>query len=330
MSTTAVIPESAPETQKIPTSQEWRKTGLRPEPSPAAPAPAKEPEKVSDAATTAEPAAASEAAIRQEPKRETAEDRKRQLNTEIRDLLRHRDSIKREIEVAEQSKPKAETSSATVKPKGLEPPVEPQESDFKTWEEFRKAEKKYTKDLAVYESQKAIRDYEAQREQSEQAKSLQQQLDEGRKRYPDLDKVIKPVAAMLEDPTKHGISPTVAGMINSSPVLADLLYVIGSNEADMNDFLHTARTDPAAAIRKAVLLEQLVIEELTKQNPKAPERQVAKPPAPASEVSGKTPPLIDEVQSAAQASADSGGDPRKFSAYMQAKNRADLARRKGK
>ena len=330
MATPVVTPESTPGTSEhghlISTDPTWRKTGVLPTSEPTKPAESA-PAEPSDAAITAEPAAAPEAAKTQEPRPKRSD-----ANTRIRELLAANRRLEGQLEESRRGKPtQAESSPAkaeTEPAKTLQSPKKPDAKDFKHWEEYEAARDKYNEDLIAYNVEKAKADVRRELQENQLKQSLQQQLDEGRKRYADLDKVIKPLTDALSSP-KSGIHQDVIGVINASPVLPDLLYVIGGNEADMQDFLQTAKNDPIAAIRKTVLLEQLVMEELSRPaGSKSPERQVARPPAPAKEVSGKTGPQPDPVASAAERSAASQGRPQDFGAYRRAANAADLARRR--
>jgi hypothetical protein len=122
---------------------------------------------------------------------------------------------------------------------------------------------------------------------------------------------------------------------------------MGTDQKQFDEFVELSKTNPGQALRKAVLLEQLVQEELKRGGkpataaaasdgtaPAEPERDESgkfvssKPPAqrkpappPASEVSGKASAPPDEVSSALARND--------FAAYRQAQNRRDLAARRG-
>ena len=72
--------------------------------------------------------------------------------------------------------------------------------------------------------------------------------------------------AVFEDSRIPGV---VKSLVNDSPVLVDLLYVLGSKAEDLEDFISTAHSNPSAAVRKLVLIEKLVMEELAKGAPDA-------------------------------------------------------------
>ncbi len=97
---------------------------------------------------------------------------------------------------------------------------------------------------------------------SEQQNDVAKQLNEAKGRYPDAEEVILPLAkTLMED---AAVPDTVRSALSASPVLADVLYVIGTDPANVKDFIETAKTDPGAAIRKAAIIERLVMEELEK------------------------------------------------------------------
>ena len=212
MSTTAVTPAApAPATSDehhlIPTDATWRKTGIRPEaqkPSePAAPAPA-------ESAPQGDSAAAPEAAPQERPKRSDA-------NTRIRELIASNKRLEAQLEEARRGRT-AEPSPAPAEhkaepPKALQAPQKPKQSDFKTWEAFEEAKDKYHEDLADYKVAKAKDDVRRELALGEQQKALNNQLDEGRKRYKDLDSIIKPVVTALTDP-KAGLPQRVAELVN--------------------------------------------------------------------------------------------------------------------
>jgi len=103
---------------------------------------------------------------------------------------------------------------------------------------------------------------ENQRRATEAAqRELSTRVEEAKKRYPDFDQRIQPaVKAITED---QQIPHAVKAVINDSPDFVDLMYVLAEPKA-LADLIHTAKTNPAAAIRKIVLTEQLVQAELAK------------------------------------------------------------------
>lgn len=345
----ASSPAAAVEVPKDPQAyQEWRRTGKLP----AAKEPAGKPKEDSTTSQAAEgdkpkekTAPASAAGKEQEPKppkpRSNAETR---LNEILEDLKRaglspvELKTFKRQAQ-AQEAPPKEQPKAApehTDKPAGkLEPPVEPKAETWTgTWEELDAARSKYFHDLADYTARKAIADYQAEQQERTAQQEMQGKLAEAKQRYGDEAEATigETGRAFFTDP---GIPAAVKALVEDSPVMVDLLYTIGSKAEDLAALVETARRDPGAAIRKIVLLERLVTEELAKgsgaggETPargedgkfKAPEKKTTQAPPPPKEVSGRGAAPPDEVESAASA-----GD---FSRFRAAANRRDMARARG-
>jgi len=114
--------------------------------------------------------------------------------------------------------------------------------------------------------------------------------------------------------------------------------VMGSNADELAEFVSLAKTNPGAAIRKLVLVEKLVQEELAKGGtPKAssngetaqrdetgkflPAKKTTSAPPPPRETSGRSSPPPDAVDRAVKEDD--------FAAYRAEQNRREIARRKG-
>lgn len=222
----------------------------------------------------------------------------------------------------------------TVNPASeLKAPAKPDPTKFKTYEELEAAQAKYIDDLVIYSSKKAIADHQAEQGRKEALGVITGKLEDARKRYTDADSVIFPTnAAIFND---KGVSPAVKAIVGDSPVFVDLLYALGP---ERDAFVQLARTNPSAAIRRAIVMEQLVTAELTKGGKaegeasgdtargedgkfKAPEKQVTKAPPPPKEVSGRGSPPADEVEGAVKAND--------FRAFRDAQNRKALNKHKG-
>lgn len=325
---TGKLPASKPEAS--PASEEKKS-----EPSSAESAPAQ----ASEAQSAENSAPASEAGKpnqeKDPQKRANAEDRKAQLNAEIRELLKSRDGLKQEIETLSQKKSApADSQPAKAETPELKAPVKPKQDDFKTWEEYEAARDKYFEELSDYKSKKAVAEDRIAREQEAGRKEMQGRLEEARKRYPDVDTVITPVAQTIFSDSK--IDPAVKAIVNQSPVFVDLLYVMGGNQADFSEFVNLAKTNPGFAIRKAILLEDLVMKELSKKTAepvrdesgkftkqaegKAPEKKISDAPPPPKEVPSGSPPTDEEAE------AVKTGNMR---AFMASANARDPRMRKG-
>lgn len=314
---------------------EWRKSGTIPAKQPvteASAAPTSAEEAVEDgeeSETAPAPEAGNE--IQQVPHRKN----KVPAPVRIKELLA--DKKRLESELAEARKPKPEQTQENKPaeaPKGLEAPKKPEQKDFADWDKYEAAREKYFEDVADYKAQKRIEEFQAKQVQEAALKSTQEKLNEGKKKYTDYEQTIKPVVQALNEKDFH---PAVRHIIEKSPVLSDLLYAIGQDSDNLADFVATSKSDPALAIRKAVLIEKLVIDELSKpaagterdangkfvkseEKPAESKRISAAPPI-AEEAGGKGAAAADILQAAVK-----NGD---VTAYMTEQNRRDLASRKG-
>lgn len=98
------------------------------------------------------------------------------------------------------------------------------------------------------------------------ARDLSTRVEEIKTRYPDFEQRIQPAVKAITD--DQSIPFPVKAVLNDSPVFVDLMYVLAEPKA-LADLIQTARTNPAAAIRKIVLTEQLIQTELAKGKPSA-------------------------------------------------------------
>jgi hypothetical protein len=220
----------------------------------------------------------------------------------------------------------------------LKPPVKPKMDDYKekTWDEWQTAQDDYYEKLAEFKSNKAILEYRQQQIQQANMERLSQQLNEGRQRYKDFDTVVAPVVQVLE----RDLPPLVSGTIDRSPVFVDLLYVIGGDKANMDDFIRAAKANPLDGVRRAIQLEQLVIEELNgkkaeKEKPNAERNangQFVKS-TPEKKTVTSAPAIGTEVNSRAGVTADEREAALKrddFNAYREAQNARDMQERKSR
>lgn len=301
--------------------EHWNKTGNIPEP----------PKKEADSASADAPkeaksegkpksAAEPEAAPKQESKgKQTAEERIAEL---ISDRKRLEERL-RKLESQPATKPEA------VKEKA-EPPKRPNPYTFKgTPEEF----------------EKAMDDYEAAKEESQERRFVEKQLanarnqqftakvNEARQRYgaEAFDGTVEPTSKAIMEQA----APTVKEYLQQSDLFADLLYVIGGNQKSLDDFLASAKSNPVAAIRKLAFLEIEIGNELSKGKAKSEEKDEPKPekkaeapakpepraPKPPSEVGGRGTAPTDELEEAARS-----GDFRKFEAEENRRMQARYAK----
>ena len=247
----AAAVEAAPAAADVPRDAEaytnWRMTGKVPEAKTSKAKTEASPASDAQKAEKSETAAESETAMHQESGK-NAESRIKQLVAEKKAL---------EAKLAEGAKPEAketktEAESSTAKPKEspkpetkLEAPKKPKLEDFKTYEEYDLAKDEYFEKLADFKAQKSLQDYRQQQVQEAQSKELATKLAEARTRYPDADQAIAPAAkAILEDAK---IPPVIKAMVDDSPVMLDLLYVLGSKADELAAFVTLAQSKPLEA-----------------------------------------------------------------------------------
>ena len=237
--------------------------------------------------------------------------------------------------------PKAESPKLTAE-SSLQPPKKPEFKDFNgDYDAFDAAKDKYFEDLADYKAKAAVEAERIAQAQREQQKTFRQKLDEAKERYgAEADTAIVKVAQQICG--DRDIHPAVKVLLDESPVLADLLYVMGSEPEEFADFMKEARERPGIALRRAVLLEKLVQDELAKNGSataapkrdaetgqfvaadkaeKPPVKKTTAAPAPPSEVSGRGSPPVDEQERASKEND--------FRAFRAIDNRKALARIRG-
>jgi hypothetical protein len=235
----------------------------------------------------------------------------------------------------------APAAAAPQPPTTLQPPKKPEFKDFNgDYDAFDAAKDKYFEDLADYKAKAAVEAERIAQAQREAQKTFRQKLDEAKERYgAEADEAIVKTAQQISGDQK--IHPAVKVLLDESPVLADLLYVMGSKPQEFEDFIREARERPGIALRRAVLLEKLVQDELAKNGtaaaPKrdsetgqfvaaekaekpAPKKTTAAPPPP-SEVSGRGSPPVDEAERASK--------EEDFRTFRAIENRRALARIRG-
>lgn len=182
----------------------------------------------------------------------------------------------------------------------------------------------------------AVQKFRQQTAQEAQNKELATKLADARSRYPDADAAIAPAAkAILGD---AAVPPVVKALVDGSPVMIDLLYVLGSKADELTSFVNLARTNPLEAVRKIAVMENLVKGEMGKTtsgqaqrgedgkfqpaDKTTPEKKETKAPPPAHEVAGRGAPPPDEAESAVKSND--------FRAFKAAADRKDIARRQGR
>jgi hypothetical protein len=177
--------------------------------------------------------------------------------------------LQRELEEARKPKEtKADSSTARqTEQKPAEPAATRPKPTFT--EKGADGKAKYTsyedfvEDLADWKTEQRMAAQERERQTAELNQAVGKRLQEARDRYEDFDTKAKPIFLELMKPD---MPPEVIGVLDKSPVLPDVLYTLGGTEAVKNDFLDACRTDPAKALRVALLVEQEIVKELAATN----------------------------------------------------------------
>lgn len=359
--------ESSPVKYEVPKDPaayaEWRQSGKLPEP----PAASKPEDSASSASsdTAAQPAAGDGSGAASEPAKGNKQEQQqkpvrtspaeKRLNEILGDLKRA-GFTPEEIKTFRREQAQATTDAGKTPPaeapkaqtpKKLEPPKKPDVADpkFKDYAEYEAAIDQWHSDVADYRADLKIQAERERWAEAEQTRKTNETLAQAEARYgADAKGIIQSAGTKLA--TNPDLPGVIRAMLNDSPVLGDLLYVMGSNGQELDDFTALCKSDPGAAIRKLALTEHLVKEELAKGNSKAtvsktedegtsaaprneagqfskaPAKKVSDAPPPARESGGRQGPPPDEVERARNA-----GDVR---AYMRAANERDLARYHGR
>ena len=268
-------------------------------------------------------------------KRQGADARKQELNQEIRDLIAQRDRLKQETAAPAEKKDVQRESSASQQ-EGPKRPVKPKQEEFDTWDKYESAKDKYDEDLADWKAGQKIEEFVQRTKQEQATKDMQVKLDEAKSRYGDEaePKVLATAQSVFDN---KQVAPAIKAAMTRSPVLVDALYVMGSDQAELDQYIDLAIKDPLEALRKFFTVEALVKAELQKNSKSngTPERgedgkflSAEKPPArpkqappPPTELGGTSSPPGDEADRAA-----ANGDVRRF---MEERNRKDVQRWKG-
>jgi hypothetical protein len=245
--------------------QTWRETGNMPKSRDSAPAkkdaaaPDSAPEKKDK---TADSASDSATDTTQKPHLKTKEDsdrRWREMTDENKSLKQRLEALERDRTAApRESKQESQTAAEVYKP--LDEKEFFKTNPKATYEDFVRASGKHE---GVWAARQEIAAENQRRAQDDARKQLTSKVEEARKIYgPEYDKRIAPASkALWDDP--H-IPLPIKAVISDSPIFEHLMFVIGEPAA-LADLIQTAKTNPAGALRKIVLTEQLVQAELAKR-----------------------------------------------------------------
>jgi hypothetical protein len=317
---------------------EWRLTGKTPE---SKPAPTEKKPKADPAPAKKEPsektAPVSETGnhTQQERRPSKAEARLNDLLEDIRQTgytPAELKTLRKQAQAETKAEPPKAAPEQTAKPAELK---KPKIEDYKTLDEYEAARDKYFEDLAEAKAQNAVQADRIRQANEAQQRDLRERLNKAKERYGEgSDTQIIQTAKNIFN--ANDVNPAVKAVLNDSDVLVDLMYAIGQGE-DFQEFLSEAKTNPGKAIRRAVLMEKLVKEELAKspaaetprdssgkfqsrdEEPPA-EKPTTKAPPPPRESSGRASAPPDELQAAIAANDTAR--------YMREANRRDIARRR--
>lgn len=345
-STVATTETAAPE---VPRSAEdyaqWRLTGKTPET-------AAKPKEDSATSKPSVSSTASEAVTgKQEktaPKRDNAADRLKELLDDLKQsgyTPAELKTLRKQAAAADGAKASplrgdagktVEAPKVAEKPQAPQPPKKPVQDDYATYDLYDAAIDKWHEAVADYRAELKLAERDRKTQAEASAKATTEKLDAAGKRYGQESKttITETAGTVFNDPK---IAGPVKALIDDSPVIADLLYTLGSKAEDLQEFVTLARTNPGQAIRKVVLMERLIAEELAKgEKPAAgaeagrdasgkftpPAKKVTEAPPPPKEAGGRSGAPPDPVDRAVAAND--------FTTFRSEANRRDLARRTGR
>lgn len=236
---------------------EWNKSGKQPSTTDSAPVnkekavPDPAPETEEKAADTASDPA-TDPAQKSKPNLKTKEDTEKRF----RELLDENKDIKRQLaELAKTSAPRKQESQPAPERKAKTFDDWAKDNPNKTYEDFIYATARETvlQEIAAENQRRA---------ESDARKQLTSKIEEAKTRYPDYDqeRISAAVTTINDDPQ---IPNPVKAMLEHSDNFVDLIYVFSEQKA-LQELVSLAKTNPAAAIRKIVMTEQLVQAELSK------------------------------------------------------------------
>lgn len=346
----AVAESSPADVIEVPRDSEayaqWRLTGKFPEAAATTtPKPDSTTGKTSDSATGGKTQTESGTATVQQGKKTAAPSSEDNAETRVKELLAdlkaagltpaELKTFKKQATAAETAKP-VEPAKPDVQVKAAEAPVKPKIENFETYELFEAAVDKWHEDVADFRVDQKLLARDAKTRLDTQARATTDKLNAASVRYGEGAKetITDAAAKIFNDPK---IPPPVKALLDDSPVIADLLYTLGAKAGELTEFIELARTNPGQALRKAVLMEHLIREELAAGDKKpaaavesgrasdgkftAPAKKISDAPAPPREAGGRSGVVPDPVERAV-ANDD-------FTTFKNEANRRDLARHKG-
>lgn len=310
MSTPEVTPQAAstpalkiPE-RGTPEHLHWRKTGELTMPEPEK----KEPEP--SGGEQPEPAAASEAAKPQEPRKTRGRDQR------IQQLLEEKRQLEQRLAEKDGRKPESpsEKPEAKKEPEKLTRPKmtddDPATGKPYTWEAYEDALLEYATAKAHEklrgETEKQRRESEIEAQNKAVVEEFKTQVDSARKKYKDFDEV-----ALSNDVGKLIPNGSIIDLcILQTPLGAETLYYLGQHPEKISEILKMKPFQQSEALVKI---------QLDLQKPAAPAKPISKAPSPPVELGTRGAVPGNEAERAAKQ-----GD---FRSFREAQNAKDLAKR---
>ena len=127
----------------------------------------------------------------------------------------------------------------------------------------------YHEKVATYTAAAAVAADRQQRAAEAQQQVLAQKLTDAKARYGDETPATigRATDSIINGEGVHLVVKEIVGESVAAGIGVDVLYVLGSKPEELASFIELAKSNPGAAIRKFVLLEDLTKQEL----PRAPE-----------------------------------------------------------
>jgi hypothetical protein len=217
----------------------------------------------------------------------------------IKQLLAEKKELQRKLEAA--AKPTQPDSSTAQ--------AQPAPQNYDEWRKTFKPSEFVTKygeqnPEATYEdAQAAMFDYLTKAEKhfrsiedrvNAEKQALDAKVSEAKERFENFDEIKETFLSKVLQGTTPLIPLPVLSIINDSDYLADLIVVLGGDEAKLKQFADLARTNPNKAIREVARAEALIAAEHAKGTTprgedgkfKAPEKRSTSAPKPPSPVGG--------------------------------------------
>lgn len=297
--------------------QEWRKTGELPAPKPEESAPSTEP--AVDAQPVSEPAPASQPDT-SKSRQKNADTRKAELQREIQDLLKQRDTLKRETQPGDSAAPppasahpaKPDPAKDDPKPTDRLNPATGKPWDGPTgWQDYQEALLAWNRREAVREMQRANQQTEQERRAQESVKKI---ADGWNQRVAaavkDLKVTPEDYEAKVSEQLLPHLTPVISQFLLESDAGAKVAWYLAENPATTQQIKGLKPLDAARALFR---IEQSLTADPSTPTP-AP--KTTRTPKPAADLGARNAAPADEEEAAV-----ARGDFRAFKQVANAKHR---------